>query len=70
MHSLSRCFFLGKPRSALAMLLIQVDEWAPKKAFFLALTNVNFDPAPCYQFAQQSHEFKQRLEQKFVQQQH
>lgn len=41
----------------------EIDEWAPK-AFFATLTNVNFDPARIIEFAQQSQEFKQRLEQK------
>jgi hydroxylamine reductase len=40
----------------------EIDQWAPK-AFFATLTNVNFDPERVIEFAQQSHQFKQRLEQ-------
>ena len=41
----------------------EIDRWAPK-AFFATLTNVNFDPERVIEFALQSHQYKQRLEQK------
>lgn len=40
-----------------------IDRWAPK-AFFATLTNVNFDPERIVEMAKQSHEYKQRLEEK------
>lgn len=40
----------------------EIDEWAPK-AFFVTLTNVNFDPERIVSFAKQSQAFKHQLEQ-------
>ncbi|MEZ8289719.1 hydroxylamine reductase [Vibrio sp. 10N.237.312.B06] len=62
-HSLQGVSFWASLGRACDVIDTEVDEWAPK-AFFATLTNVNFDPARIIEFAQQSHEFKQRLEQK------
>ena len=61
-HSLQGVSFWANLGRACDVIDTEIDEWAPK-AFFATLTNVNFDPARIIEFAQQSHEFKQRLEQ-------
>jgi hydroxylamine reductase len=61
-HSLQGVSFWAHLGRACDVIDTEIDEWAPK-AFFATLTNVNFDPARIIEFAQQSHEFKQRLEQ-------
>lgn len=62
-HSLQGVSFWANLGRTCDVIDTEIDEWAPK-AFFATLTNVNFDPARIIEFAQQSHEFKQRLEQK------
>ncbi|WP_435250524.1 hydroxylamine reductase [Vibrio sp. nBUS_14] len=61
-HSLQGVSFWANLGRTCDVIDTEIDEWAPK-AFFVTLTNVNFDPARIIEFAQQSHEFKQRLEQ-------
>ncbi|MGB1319476.1 MAG: hydroxylamine reductase [Vibrio gallaecicus] len=62
-HSLQGVSFWANLGRTCGVIDTEIDEWAPR-AFFATLTNVNFDPARIIEFAQQSHAFKQRLEEK------
>ncbi|MBW3695954.1 hydroxylamine reductase [Vibrio sp. T187] len=61
-HSLQGVSFWASLGRACGVIDSEIDEWAPK-AFFATLTNVNFDPARIIEFAQQSHQYKDKLEQ-------
>ncbi|WP_394249897.1 hydroxylamine reductase [Vibrio profundi] len=61
-HSLQGVSFWASLGRECGVIDSAVDEWAPK-AFFATLTNVNFDAARIIEFAQQSHQYKEKLEQ-------
>jgi len=61
-HSLQGVSFWASLGRECGVIDSDVDEWAPK-AFFATLTNVNFDADRIIEFAQQSHQYKEKLEQ-------